>query len=98
MVREVDPEGVETRAIRDLIDFADKDVLEIGCGDGRMTRRYADLARSVLAIDPDGDVVAVARAQTPDALRDRVEFRQAGNDDVVLADGAFDVVILSWSI
>jgi 2-polyprenyl-3-methyl-5-hydroxy-6-metoxy-1,4-benzoquinol methylase len=63
-----------------------------------MTRRYADLARSVLAIDPDGDVVAVARAQTPDALRDRVEFRQAGNDDVVLADGAFDVVILSWSI
>jgi 2-polyprenyl-3-methyl-5-hydroxy-6-metoxy-1,4-benzoquinol methylase len=89
---------VETRAIRDLIDFADKDVLEIGCGDGRMTRRYADLARSVLAIDPDGDVVAVARAQTPDALRDRVEFRQAGNDDVVLADGAFDVVILSWSI
>jgi cyclopropane fatty-acyl-phospholipid synthase-like methyltransferase len=37
MVRAIDPEGVETRAIRELIDFAGKDVLEIGCGEGRMT-------------------------------------------------------------
>ena len=63
MVRAIDPEGVETRAIRDLIDFADKDVLEIGCGDGRMMQRYTDLARSVLAVDPDGDAVAVARGR-----------------------------------
>ena len=37
MVRAIDYEGVETRATRELIDFAGKDVLEIGCGEGRMT-------------------------------------------------------------
>jgi len=42
----IDPEGVETRAIRESIDFAGKDVLEIVCGEGRMTWWYGDLARS----------------------------------------------------
>jgi hypothetical protein len=33
----VDHEGNETRALHELVDFRDKDVLEIGCGDGRMS-------------------------------------------------------------
>ena len=41
MIGLLDPEGVETRVLHDLVDFRGKDVLEIGCGDGRMTWRYA---------------------------------------------------------
>ena len=93
-----DPEGVETRTIHDLIDFAGKDVLEIGCGDGRMTWRYAESTRSVLAIDPDEDSIAVAREQTPGKLKSRVAFMAAGITDVELAENGFDVAILSWSI
>lgn len=33
----LDPEEAETRVIHDLIDFVGKDVLDVGCGDGRMT-------------------------------------------------------------
>jgi cyclopropane fatty-acyl-phospholipid synthase-like methyltransferase len=45
-----DPEQAETRAIHELVEFAGMDVLEVGCGDGRLTWRYAERTRSVLAI------------------------------------------------
>jgi predicted RNA methylase len=43
-------------------------VLEVGCGDGRLTRRYADRASRVLAIDSDPEHVATAcsRLSGPD--------------------------------
>jgi hypothetical protein len=45
----LDPEEAETRVLHDLIDFTEKDVLEIGYGDGRITWCFADSARSLLA-------------------------------------------------
>lgn len=93
-----DPDEIETQVIRNLIDFKGKDVLEVGCGEGRMTWRYADLAKSVLAIDPNEDAIEVAREQTPSKLRTRVAFMATGITEVALADNAFDVAILSWSI
>jgi ubiquinone/menaquinone biosynthesis C-methylase UbiE len=94
----LDPEGVETRTIHDLIDFAGKEVLEIGCGKGRMTWRYAESAKSVLTIDPYEDTIAIAREDTPRKLSSRVAFMAAGITDIALAENAFDVAILSWSI
>ena len=42
----LDPEETETRVLHELIDFTGKDVLEIGCGDGRMTWRFASPPRA----------------------------------------------------
>ncbi len=53
MASRVDPDGIETRVIHQLIDFRGKDVLEVGCGDGRMTWRFAEHTSSVPALDPD---------------------------------------------
>ena len=52
MIGRIDPEEVETRVIHDLIDFVGKDVLEIGCGEGRMTWRFADVAASGACLRP----------------------------------------------
>ncbi len=98
MIGLLDPEGVETRVLHDLVDFRGKDVLEIGCGDGRMTWRYADAAASVLAFDPDEASIAAAREETPERLNAKVDFRVAGIMDIDLADAAYDVGLLSWSI
>ena len=98
MTRSIDPEGVETKVIHGLVDFAGKDVVEVGCGDGRLTWRFADAAASVLAFDPDEAVIVAAREQTPPALRDRVTFRVADMASVRLAAGSYDVSVLSWSI
>jgi 2-polyprenyl-3-methyl-5-hydroxy-6-metoxy-1,4-benzoquinol methylase len=51
MAIRLDPENNETRALFDLADFAGQRVLEIGCGDGRLTWRYAGRAAPVTAID-----------------------------------------------
>ena len=98
MIGRIDPEGVETRVIHELIDFAGKDVLEIGCGDGRITRRYADVAASVLAFDPDESAIATAREQMPDALKAKVSFHIADTTNIKLAQQAYDVAVFSWSI
>ena len=70
----------------------------MGCGEGRLTWRFADAAASVLAFDPDEAAIATAREQTPPALRGRVTFRVADMASVDLAAGAYDVGVLSWSI
>ena len=98
MIGRIDPEGVETRAVHDLVDFVGKDVVEVGCGDGRLTWRFADAAASVLAFDPDESVIATAREQTPAALRGRVTFRAADMASIGLVAGGYDVAVLSWSI
>ena len=98
MIGILDPEGVESRIIHDLADFNDKDVLEVGCGDGRMTWFYADAAASVLAIDPDESSIAAAREETPEHLNAKVAFRVASMTDIDLADASYDVCVLSWSL
>jgi ubiquinone/menaquinone biosynthesis C-methylase UbiE len=94
----VDPEGNETRVLHDLIDFDGKDVVEIGCGDGRMTWRYAGLARSVLGIDPNDERVTQASESTPALLKPVVTFRAGDVTSVGLPAKGFDVAILSWSL
>ena len=98
MIGNHDPEGVEKRVLHDLVDFNGRDVFEVGCGEGRMTWLYADVAASVLGFDPDNDAIAEAREQTPGHLRDKVEFRVADMMDVELNEDAYGVGILAWSI
>ena len=94
----IDPEGVETAVIHELVDFRGKDVLELGAGDGRLTWRYADRARSVLAIEPKELLVEQARAALPPALRGRVTFRVGDATTDPLPVGAFDAVVFSRSL
>lgn len=93
-----DPKGAEIVAVHDLIDFAGKDVLEIGCGDGRLTRRIAERTRSVLGVDVDAESIALAQARLPESLRANVTFQVTGITAAKLPAAAFDVAVLSWSI
>ncbi len=94
----IDPEGAETRALHELADFAGADVLEVGCGDGRMTWRYADTTATVLAMDPDGDLIEQAVDSTPGHLRSKVRFVEADVRYFRLPSGGFDIAILAHSL
>jgi len=100
MTVRVDPEHNETRALFDLADFSGQRVLEIGCGDGRLTWRYAGKAGHVIAIEPFADSIARARENMPEELKDRVEFHHIGFEDFAAKSetSTFDRVILSWSL
>ncbi len=94
MARIVDPEGRETEVIHRLVAFQDKDVLDVGCGEGRTARRIAQKAASVLGIDPESDRIAVAR----DVGGGRCTFRVEDTVTLELPPAGFDVVAFSRSL
>ena len=100
MVIRVDPENNETRALFDIVSFGRQHVLEIGCGDGRFTWRYADKAERVTAIEPAAKQIALAKEHLPSQLQERIEFHNIAFEDFAAAytASAFDIVILSWSL
>ena len=94
-----DPEGNETEALFALVDLGGAEVLEIGCGDGRLTWRYAERAAHVTAIEPFGGSIARAKERLREAHLP-VEFRQANLEDFAADTDAdvFDIALLSWSL
>ena len=100
MTIRVDPENNESRALFDLVEFSGQRVLEIGCGDGRLTWRYADSAAHVTAIDPFEASITRAKEKTSDELKSRVNFRHITFDDFAAESrsSTFDIAILSWSL
>ena len=94
MAIDEDPEGHEIDALDAVVpSFASLRVVEIGCGDGRLTRRYAHAAHSIIAIDPDAAAVARLSAELP-----HVDARAIGIDGLVLPPGSADVVLFTWSL
>lgn len=100
MTIRVDPENNEPRALFNLVDFNGRRVLEVGCGDGRLTWRYADNAAHVTAIEPSAEQIAIAKENLPNHLIGRVEFRAAALEDFAAKSQSsiFDLVILSYSL
>jgi ubiquinone/menaquinone biosynthesis C-methylase UbiE len=94
----LDPEGAHLAALRRLADFRGARVLEMGCGEGRLTEGIAEDASSVFAFDPDAESVAQARRALPAALADRVSFKIASAEQLEIEPGSFDLVVFSWSL
>jgi ubiquinone/menaquinone biosynthesis C-methylase UbiE len=93
-----DPEGVELKHVLSHTDFYGKEVLEIGCGDGRLTFKYAPLAKRVIAIDPSFDDIKKAADQILPELTSKLEFRQGRGEQLPFTDESFDVVFFTYSL
>ena len=94
----LDPEEAHLAALRRLGDFRGRRVLELGCGDGRLTVGIAADAARVLAFDPDREAVERARQSLPAELAERVAYRVASGKEIDLEPLSFDLVVFSWSL
>ncbi len=87
----------ETRLIERHVRLGARDVLEVGCGNGRLTLEYAKDTRRVVAIEPNREMVREARARARSRGIKNVRFltrpAQTG-----IRGGPFDVVLFSWSL
>lgn len=79
--------------IRQIISLRNQDVLEIGCGDGRLTALLAEGPRSLIAIDPDAQRIAQAKSQVPG-----VDFRVGSGEHLDCADASFDIILFTLSL
>ncbi len=98
MTLQRDAQNLERKALHRFVDFRDKRVLEVGCGEGRLTWLYADSARHVTAFDPDLDALRVARADRPVRLESRVALTGASARHLPFPHEKFDITILAWSL
>lgn len=79
-----------------ILQFADlegRDVLEVGCGDGRITSLMAGRPRTLTAIEPDGEKVRTAREKVSG-----VDFYIGSGEDLHFPDASFDLVIFTLSL
>ena len=91
------PAGVELRLIQQLTSLRGKSILEIGCGDGRLTTQSARLASRVVAIDPDPAMIRTARRAAAETDIGKISYRVGGAEGVRFI-GAFDVALFSHSL
>jgi ubiquinone/menaquinone biosynthesis C-methylase UbiE len=91
---DIDPRGTELTALLAAADLSGH-VLEVGCGDGRLARRYAPVSRLVVGLDQDHErLVSALRAG---ASHNSLRFLR-GSLPLPLRDEAFDVALFGWSL
>lgn len=92
----IDRDGAELRALFAATDFRGSRVLEVGCGEGRLMRRYAHLPALVVGLDPNPQGLSAAAAST--AGLPAVRCVQAPAAPLPFRDGTFDVALFGWSL
>jgi len=97
MTLQKDSERNETKHLHKFADFTEKRVLEIGCGEGRLTWQYAKETRVTFATDLDADALRVATIDRPADLESRVYFSLAKSEQLPFSKETFDLAILAWS-
>jgi len=98
MTLQKDPERNEPRYLHSYADHKNKRVLEIGCGEGRMTWRYAKATHTTIGIDPDPDALRIARLDRPSDLEHKVLFSCAASEYLPFSKETFDIAVLAWSL
>lgn len=93
-----DPEGNETKYLHQFADLAGRRVLEIGCGEGRLTWRYAFASARTVGLDPDLNALRIARVDRPFHLEKRVSLVNARAEQLPFRKETFDIAILAWSL
>ena len=90
-----DPEQRIEAAMRSVLDWHGRDVLDLGCGTGFHLPRWAATARSVVGVEPHPDLAAIARRRTSRLAN--VEVRQGAAQQIPLPDASVDVVHARWA-
>ena len=91
-----DPERRETRMLRRHAPFAGARVLDIGCGDGRLSNRIRGWIESIVGVDQAGE--DIGRAHARKRLEGIARFAVADASVLPFHDRSFDLALFSWSL
>ncbi len=93
--RAVDRDRRIEAAMRSVLDWSGRDLLDLGCGTGFHLPRWAEAARAVVGIEPNPALAAIARRRTRRLPGVRVLPGTA--QSVPLPDSSVDVAHARWA-
>jgi ubiquinone/menaquinone biosynthesis C-methylase UbiE len=92
-----DPEERELRYLQAYSDLPNARVLEIGSGDGRLTKLYASLPQSIRGIDIAQAALVEANSSMTRDDGAKVSFSRAQAEHLPFRSKSFDLAIYAWS-
>jgi ubiquinone/menaquinone biosynthesis C-methylase UbiE len=87
------PYNPDLHKIEEFVQLNGKALLEVGCGDGRLTALLANKAETITAIDPDETSIETARRNNTG-----VNFRVGSGERLDFFNETFDIVLFSYSL
>lgn len=87
------PLGVEVRLIQRFVGLKGQRILELGCGDGRLTCQFAPLAATMVAVEPDATKIALARQRAASAGINNISFRVGSAERWRVGGEPFDITL-----
>lgn len=93
-----DPENTERRFLQRYTPKSEERVLDIGCGDGRLTWFFARNARLVVGMDIDTDDLRNAESTRPEVVSAKVCFAAAAGEAMPFVNEMFNLALFSWSL
>ena len=85
----------ELQRIEAVVSLEGARILDVGCGEGRLTGFAAARAASVYAFDPNAERVDKARSAV---AVERVRFAVHGAEALDVERESFDVALCGWSL
>jgi SAM-dependent methyltransferase len=93
--RAVDRAGAITSLMRSLAPWSGRDLLDVGCGTGFHLPQFAAQARSVVGVEPHGDLAAIARRRVRRLTN--VTVLHGSAEALPIPDGSVDVMHARWA-
>lgn len=91
-----DPERAEFSHLIKACELTRKNVLEIGCGEGKFTRQYVSMPGRLIGIDPGFADLCTAKKKNSD--ENLPYFIQAMGEKLPFPSQVFDIVIFASSL
>ena len=93
-----DPENIERRFLQRYFPQLEGRVLDIGCGDGRLTWSLAGNTRHIVGTDLDMQELRIAQKALIEADSKKVCFTAAQGESLPFTKETFSQAIFSWSL
>jgi ubiquinone/menaquinone biosynthesis C-methylase UbiE len=90
---EQDRDCITLSKILQFADLWDQEVLEIGCGDGRITTQLVGKVKRLVAIDPDPAIIAEAKENT-----EGVGLHIGSGESLEFPSESFDIILFTLSL
>jgi ubiquinone/menaquinone biosynthesis C-methylase UbiE len=85
-------------ALSAIVDFKDRDIVELSAGTGRLTQMIAPIARTITAFDASAHMLDAAGDKLSALNRKNWSVAVADNRCLPLPDDSADVVIEGWGV